>query len=112
MLVNITIKQLREIRGLSQEYMAMQLKISQPAYCKIEKGYSRTSDANYLLIAHILQVNADYIRTNKIPSFFYVDDEDILDKSKNKLKSEYVKLVLNNIVAQREFLIRLLSNDE
>jgi transcriptional regulator with XRE-family HTH domain len=111
MLSNLTIKQIREIRGYSQEYMATKLQISQPAYCKIENGKSKTKDQNYKLIAEILEVNINYIRVNIIPVFFYVDDFEKEFSTKNSVDFDYIKLIINNIIEQRTLLYKLFENE-
>ena len=112
MLSNITIKQLREIRGFSQQYIAMKLGISQSAYCKIENGNVRTDDKNYAMIADLLQVNIEFIRNNCIPIFFYIDEPMDTALMKGNVKTEYLKLILNNIIEQRNLLQRLMANKE
>lgn len=51
------IKKLREFKNYTQEWMALQLGLSQPAYSKIEKGDVSISVDKLIAIAEILEVN-------------------------------------------------------
>ncbi|RVT99743.1 XRE family transcriptional regulator [Mucilaginibacter limnophilus] len=48
----------RAIKGYSQEYMAFQLEISQPAYSKIERNESDITVTRVFEIAEILEISA------------------------------------------------------
>ncbi len=100
MLSYITIKQLREIRGLSQEYMASLLNITQPAYSKLENSHSAISEINAQIIADTLEVNVKHIKANKIPIIIYVDDIDFINNSIGRNLSEVEAMLLKNITEQ------------
>jgi len=51
------IKQLRELKDFTQEYMAKELDISQPAYVKIEQGSTVLKVDRLQQIADILEVD-------------------------------------------------------
>ena len=51
------IKQIRELKSFTQEYMAQELGISQPAYVKIEQGFTVLKIDRLLKIAEILEVD-------------------------------------------------------
>ncbi len=51
------IKQIRELKTLTQEYMAQELGISQPAYVKIEQGLTVLKIDRLQQIADILEVD-------------------------------------------------------
>lgn len=51
------IKQIRELKSLTQEFMAQELEISQPAYAKIEQGTSVPKIDRLKQIADILEVD-------------------------------------------------------
>jgi len=51
------IRQIRELKSFTQEYMAIQLEISQPTYAKIEKGQSDLKIERLQKIAEILEVD-------------------------------------------------------
>lgn len=51
------IKQIRELKDFTQEYMSRELGLSQPAYAKIEQGLIILKIDRLLQIADILDVN-------------------------------------------------------
>ena len=51
------IKQIRELKNFTQEYMAQELGISQPAYVKIEQGLTVLKIDRLQQIADILEVD-------------------------------------------------------
>jgi transcriptional regulator with XRE-family HTH domain len=53
------IKMLRELRNLTQDYMAIQLEISQSAYSKIETGASQITVQRLEHIALVLDVRIE-----------------------------------------------------
>lgn len=53
------IKKIRELKNFTQEYMAENLEISQPAYSKLEKGEIKVSDEKLIQIANILQMSPE-----------------------------------------------------
>nr|WP_315238815.1 helix-turn-helix transcriptional regulator [uncultured Flavobacterium sp.] len=55
------IKNIRELKNYTQEYMAVQLGITQSAYNKIEKGKTILGQNRLLKIAIILEVDIDDI---------------------------------------------------
>ena len=55
------IKNIRELKNFTQEYMAEKLDISQAAYSKMEKGDTKISQDKLNKIAEILEVNPDDI---------------------------------------------------
>ena len=50
------IRQLRENKKFSQEYLAKKIGISQNAYSKIELGYSKITVDRLIHISHILEI--------------------------------------------------------
>lgn len=57
------IKKLRELRNYTQEYMALNLNITQTAYCKIEKEESKLTIIRLNEIAQVLDVEPLQILT-------------------------------------------------
>lgn len=110
MITEISIKQLREMKGFSQEYMAEQLRISQPAYCKIENGISRTKDENYRILSAILEIDIEYVKSNKIPVFFYIDNKEFGLSTEKALQNELTKSILTNISEQRSYLLKIVKS--
>lgn len=55
------IKNIRELKNFTQEYMAERLDISQAAYSKLEKGDIKVSAEKLSQIAKVLEVNPEEI---------------------------------------------------
>lgn len=60
-MIGYKIKGIRELKNLTQEYMAEQLDISQAAYSKLEKGSTKISQEKLDKIAEVLEVNPEDI---------------------------------------------------
>ncbi|MCX2450442.1 helix-turn-helix transcriptional regulator [Pedobacter sp. PLR] len=56
-----TIKKIRKIKSLTQEYLAAKLHISQNAYSKIELGHSKLTVERLCQIASILDVKPNQL---------------------------------------------------
>ena len=54
--VGYKIRKLRELRNYTQEYMALNLNVTQTAYCKMEKEESRLSIERLKKIADVLDI--------------------------------------------------------
>ena len=59
------IRQLRTQQGISQEFMAEELGITQPSYARLETEDSRINVVRLLLIAKILEVSASELLGEK-----------------------------------------------
>ncbi len=55
--IGLKIKKIREYNNLTQEYMASQMDISQPAYAQLENGSSKISSQRLKQISKILNVD-------------------------------------------------------
>jgi len=104
----------RELKGYSQDYMAMKLEMSQPGYAKIESGQSSCSVDKLSAIAGILEMdvkdllytgernfiaNYDTIHgVNGIVENLYSDNKEVYNKLIEQLKSEIA--YLKNIIEQ------------
>lgn len=64
------IKNIRELKNLTQEYMAEKLDISQAAYSKLEKGEIKISDEKLLQISNVLEVRPDVIKSFDSQKYF------------------------------------------
>ena len=95
------IKNIRELKNFTQEYMAEKLDISQAAYSKMEKGETKISQDKLNKIAEILEVNPDDITD--------FDNKKVLNSFNN------VKGSNNGIITYNEkdmILIRQLYEDK
>lgn len=68
--VGMKIRKLRELRNYTQEYMALNLNITQTAYCKIEKEESRLTISRLKEISAVLEVESLQILTFDERLFF------------------------------------------
>ena len=94
------IKNIRELKNFTQEYMADKLEISQAAYSKLEKGDLKISQDKLNKIAEILDVNLEDIKE--------FDNKRILN-SYNSIKGNNSNITYSN---QDIILIRKLYEDK
>ena len=94
------IKNIRELKNFTQEYMADKLEISQAAYSKLEKGDLKISQDKLNKIAEILDVNLEDIKD--------FDNKRILN-SYNSIKGNNSNITYSN---QDIILIRKLYEDK
>ena len=100
-MIGYKIKNIRELKNFTQEYMAEKLDISQAAYSKMEKGDTKISQDKLNKIAEILEVNPDDITD--------FDNKKVLNSFNN------VKGSNNGIITYNEkdmILIRQLYQDK
>jgi len=95
MTISSKIKKLRELKGLSQEYMAENLNISQSAYSKIERNDKSLNIERVQDIANILGVDAleffaksDEVVFNNCEQSGYYNTNNINDKLIETLESQ------------------------
>lgn len=60
-IVGNRIRQIREMKGLSQDYMASQLGLTQPSYSRLEKDDERLTITRLQQIAELLETSIDYL---------------------------------------------------
>ena len=100
-MIGYKIKNIRELKNFTQEYMAEKLDISQAAYSKMEKGDTKISQDKLNKIAEILEINPDDITD--------FDNKKVLNSFNN------VKGSNNGIITYNEkdmILIRQLYEDK
>ncbi|TDB58085.1 helix-turn-helix domain-containing protein [Arundinibacter roseus] len=76
------IQKLRELRGYKQNYMSMQLGMTQSAYSKIERGTDKIPPKRLKRIAEILEV--------EVPQLLNFDVQKLLPQAENLTKKEAV----------------------
>ena len=64
------IKNIRELKNLTQEYVAERLDISQSAYSKIENGETKVSEEKLFQIAEVLEVKPEDIKAFDSQKYF------------------------------------------
>ena len=70
------IKEVRNVKGFSYEYMADKLEISTSAYRKIENSETKLTVERLFQIAEILQTPVDKILGSKLSNVFYQNNYD------------------------------------
>ena len=69
-MIGTKIKNIRELKNLTQEYMAERLDISQTAYSKLERGETKLSDEKLSQIASVLEVRPEEIKAFDSQKYF------------------------------------------
>lgn len=91
------IRQLRLIRGISQEYMAEELSLIQPSYARLEAEDSRINIERLMKIARVLEVELTDLFSEE--PITYKKDPAI-----NKAKTDSIREVINIDLQYIEFL--------
>jgi len=90
------IRQIREIRGFSQEYIANELGITQPSYARLEKEDERISITRLINIAEILKTSVAELINEKAGK--------IINQQNSENPSAYVDTIIN---ADKEHILTL-----
>lgn len=107
------IKNIRELKNFTQEYMAEKLDISQAAYSKLEKGDIKVSSDKLSQIAKILDVNPEDITA--FDSQKYFNSFNNVKGSNNGsiiIGADETELIKNLYEDKISLLEKLLSNTE
>ncbi len=103
------IKKIRELRNFTQEYLALQLNISQAAYHKIESDKTNIALKRLEEIARILRVSVvDILNMSEEQTIHAAPisiPHDLSDK-------EMLQLVLEHVIEQQKHLAELFSRQE
>jgi transcriptional regulator with XRE-family HTH domain len=93
----------RVTKGLSQEYMADKLNVSQNTYSRIELGRTKLCTTRLLKIASILEITPEEILNKKENSIAF-NEAHLLDLIREK------DLYINHLLKELEFLRRQFQN--
>ena len=93
------IRTARVTKGLSQEYMAEKLNVSQNTYSRIELGRTKLCTTRLLKIASILEIGPEEILNKKEKSIAF-NEAHLLDMIREK------DLYINHLINELEFLRR------
>lgn len=74
--VGNVIRKTREKKGITQEYMAMELDVSQSNYGRLEKDDKRLTVPKLLKIAEVLDVNIAYLFGEKATNIIHHNNGD------------------------------------
>ncbi|HAO45977.1 MAG TPA: helix-turn-helix transcriptional regulator [Ferruginibacter sp.] len=105
--IGLRIKKLREIRGYSQNYMSVKLKMSQEQYSYLENRQKNIAEEQIQVIATVLGISVD-----RLKSF---DPERLLTEDDNPITGGYISRIVirsheNEIEAYKE-LIKTLKTE-
>jgi transcriptional regulator with XRE-family HTH domain len=106
------IKNIRELKNLTQEYMAERLDISQAAYSKIEKGETKISEEKLLQIAQALEMKPEDIKAFDSQKYFNSVSNVEGDYSGIYIVSADIELIKKLYEDKITLLEKLLSNAE
>lgn len=95
-----TIRKLREAKGYSQEYVAIELGLTQPTYAKIEKEGDKISVGRLIKIAKILNCTISDLFGEEVMQHFkmsnFKDSKYYLDNV-SKSDKEHIETLRNEI---------------
>lgn len=93
-----TLKNLREIRDITQDELAKQLKVSRPTIAGYETKHRQPDFDKLLMISDFFQVSVDYLLTGKNPDkSTTIDIPPISEKNLDrKVMNKYKELSLND----------------
>ena len=111
---NNNIRLFREIKGYSQEYVAKHIGKSQPAYSKLENGYTQFSDETINKISKILEVPKEKLleeENNLIPTINGSVTNFLNKLTENRKLLREIELNQENLQQQLNlFLSKLIQN--
>lgn len=101
-LLGARIKNLREVKGLTQEQIAEQMNCTRQKYARLEKGLVDISYANIVSISNILNIEIEEItssvnNSNIMEPMFRITDNQEVDE-----KFVFVNAMLNTFYAHRK----------
>ncbi|MFN0082074.1 MAG: helix-turn-helix domain-containing protein [Ferruginibacter sp.] len=102
--IGIRIRKLRELRGYSQDYMAIKLDISQEQYSYLETKQKTIPDEQIKAIATLLAVKEDYLRV--------FDPQKLIENTLNDQSQEYLNIqshIIESHETERKFFLNLID---
>ncbi|MEO8239019.1 MAG: helix-turn-helix transcriptional regulator [Flavobacterium sp.] len=105
--IGIRIRKIRELKGLSQDNLAIELRISQPSYARLEKDDDRISITRFISIANILKISASDLLDEKISKEINLHNCDNLQAYVDTISQsdkEHIQTLKNEIVFLRKLL--------
>jgi transcriptional regulator with XRE-family HTH domain len=100
--ISQNIRKIRDLKGFSQEFIASQLSISQPAYCKIEQGKTQLSGDLLEKLARIMDVEEKW--------FEEFSDSIVFNNCSNS--GNYNHYTINESIEKIEALYRNLCDEK
>ena len=100
--VGIKIRQLRELKGYSQEYMAVELGIAQSTYARLEQDDSRINITRLQCIANILDTSVAQMMGDEISQMERIEG---CMNFATQLNREYIETLKEEIFYLKELLL-------
>lgn len=109
-LVGQKIRQLRVQKGISQEYLAEELGITQPSYARLESDDARINVVRLCVIAKVLDVKTSELLGESANNFIHTNNG---DNAQAHIKSYYTnKDYINALKEEIVFLREMLKNKQ
>jgi|694.fasta_scaffold06118_2 transcriptional regulator with XRE-family HTH domain len=109
--VGLKIKQMRELKGFSQENMANELGLTQPSYARLEKEDDRISITRLIQISNVLETTVSELINEKAAKVINQQNSENPNASVDVVinaDKEHINSLRNEI----DFLRNLLKNQE
>ncbi len=110
-MLSTKIKNIRELKNLTQEHMAERLKISQTAYSKLESGKTKITPEKLLVISEILEIDPDAILGFDTKKYLSGELQESMNLSNLTVKVE-ISFLRNLYLAKIDLLKKLLEKTE
>ena len=98
-MISFRISEIRQKKGLTQAYMAEQLKITQQTYSSYETGKRQMNFETLCMLADFYEVSTDYLlgRQDAMPSFLSEEERDIIEQYRGL--DDFIKDSIKNSLA-------------
>jgi transcriptional regulator with XRE-family HTH domain len=103
------IRKIREIKGLSQEYVSSKLGITQNSYSKIERGETNVDEDKLSQIATALDVDKDVIKNFSEQFIFHSCSQSGYIHTQNINPLEKIQELYGKLLAEKDSRIKLLE---
>lgn len=104
--IGFKIRKIREIKNISQDYVAKNLGISQAAYSSIESGKTKVPENKLSIIANILEVEPDVIKNFNEQMVFNSCTQSGYINIQNINPIEKIQDLYEKLLAQKELQIK------
>ncbi len=101
MILEVSLKNIREFKGITQKYMASKLNISQPTYSELERDKFRTSIEKYEIISKELGISLEQAIRHKVKIFIYVFNDNYPPLEKINIEKALLILTEQNEIIKK-----------
>lgn len=101
MILEVSLKKIREFRGITQKYMAARLDISQPTYSELERDKFRTNIEKYDIISKELGISLEQAMRHKVKIFIYVYNDNYPPIEKINIEKALIILSEQNEIIKK-----------